>query len=90
MTNATRWVGIDLHRRRSQVAIIDGQGELTVSRRIATDREAFTEVLGDPDDTHVALEATYGWEWLADCSRTQAVTCTSRTRSGPVRSLPRV
>jgi transposase len=66
MTNATRWVGIDLHRRRSQVAIIDGHGELTVSRRIATDREAFTELLGDPDGTHVALEATYGWEWLAD------------------------
>ena len=23
-------------------------------------------MLGDPDGTHVALEATYGWEWLAD------------------------
>jgi transposase len=66
MTNATRWVGIDLHRRRSQVAIIDAHGELNVSRRIATDRETFTELLGDPEGTHVALEATYGWEWLAD------------------------
>ena len=66
MSNPTRWVGIDLHRRRSQVAIIDEHGELTVSRRIATDREAFTELLGDADDTHGALEATNGWEWLAD------------------------
>jgi transposase len=24
------------------------------------------ELLGDPEGTHVALEATYGWEWLAD------------------------
>ena len=58
MTNSTRWVGIDLHRRRSQIAIIDEHGELTLSRRIANDRETFRELLGDPDRAHVALEAT--------------------------------
>jgi transposase len=62
----TRWVGIDLHRRRSQVAIIDEQGQLTLQKRIVTDRETFSELLGDPDGAHVALEATYGWEWLAE------------------------
>jgi hypothetical protein len=31
MSNATRWVGIDVHRRRSQVAIIDEHGELRTS-----------------------------------------------------------
>ena len=68
MSNATRWVGIDLHRKRSHVAVIDEQGELTVSRRIVNDRDTFLELLGDPQDgdTHVALEATYGWEWLAE------------------------
>ena len=67
MSNATRWVGIDLHRKRSHIAVIDEQGELTVSRRIVNDRDTFLELLGDPDgDTHVALEATYGWEWLAE------------------------
>ena len=66
MSNPTRWVGIDLHRRRSQIAIIDEHGELSLSRRIVNDRETFTELLGDPDGTHIALEATYGWEWLAD------------------------
>ena len=65
MSNATRWVGIDLHRRRSQIAIIDEHGEIT-QQRIATGRQTFTDALGEPDDTHVALEATYGWEWLAD------------------------
>jgi transposase len=64
--NGTRWVGIDLHRRRSFVTAIDEHGELTLQRRIVNDREAFLELLGDPDGTHVALEATYGWEWLAD------------------------
>ena len=68
MSDATRWVGIDLHRRRSHIAIVDDQGELTTSRRIVNDREAFLELLGDPQgaETHVALEATYGWEWLAE------------------------
>jgi transposase len=66
MTNPTRWVGIDLHRRRSQIAVIDDHGELSLSRRIANDRDAFNELLGDPQGTHVALEATYGWEWLAE------------------------
>ena len=66
MSNPTRWVGIDLHRRRSQIAIIDEHGELALSRRIVNDRDTFGELLGDPDGTHVALEATYGWEWLAE------------------------
>jgi transposase len=66
MSHPTRWVGIDLHRRRSQLAMIDEHAELALQKRIPTGRETFTELLGDPDSTHVALEATYGWEWLAE------------------------
>ena len=66
MSNPTRWIGIDLHRRRSQIAIIDEHGELALSRRIVNDPDTFKDLLGDPDGTHVALEATYGWEWLAE------------------------
>ena len=66
MSNPTRWVGVDLHRRRSQIAIIDEHGELALSRRIVNDRDTFKDLLGDPDGTHVAIEATYGWEWLAE------------------------
>jgi transposase len=64
--NGTRWVGIDLHRRRSFVTAISEDGEVSLRRRIANDPEAFLELLGDPEGTQVALEATYGWEWLAD------------------------
>src|SRR5436305_9649318 len=64
--NGTRWVGIDLHRRRSFVTAINEEGELSFARRIVNDPEAFLDLLGDPEGTHVALEATYGWEWLAD------------------------
>jgi hypothetical protein len=66
VSNGTRWVGVDLHRRRSQIAIIDEHGELVLSRRIVNEPEMFTELLGDPDGVRVALEASYGWEWLAD------------------------
>ncbi len=60
-------VGIDLHRNRSQVAVIDEQGELTLSRRIVNGRDSFLDLLhGLGDDVEIALEATYGWEWLAE------------------------
>jgi transposase len=55
-----------VHRRRSQIAIIDEHGERTVSRGIANDRESLLELLADPDATIVALEATYDGEWLAE------------------------
>ena len=40
-------VGIDLHRNRSHVAVIDGNGELSLSRRIVNNRETFLELLED-------------------------------------------
>ncbi|WP_249011261.1 IS110 family transposase [Conexibacter sp. DBS9H8] len=46
--------------------MLDEQGELTLSKRIVNDRDTFRELLGDPASAHVVLEATYGWEWLAE------------------------
>jgi transposase len=60
-------VGIDLHRNRSHIAVIDDNGELTLSRRIVNDRDTFLELLGGLEgETSIAVEATYGWEWLAE------------------------
>ncbi len=60
-------VGIDLHRNRSHVAVIDGQGELSLSRRIVNDRATFLELLaGLEGESRIAVEATYGWEALAE------------------------
>lgn len=60
-------VGIDLHRRRSHVCAFDEEGTEVISRRIANEAQTFLELLGELDgETEVALEATYGWEWLAD------------------------
>jgi transposase len=60
-------VGIDLHRSRSHVAVIDEDGELALSRRIANDPDVLLELLGGlSGETRIAVEATYGWEWLAE------------------------
>jgi transposase len=60
-------VGIDLHRRRSQVAALDERGRKLLSRRIDNDPQTFLELLAEIDgESKIALEATYGWEWLAD------------------------
>src|SRR5437016_6286229 len=61
------YVGIDLHRKRSQIAALDEQGKELLSRRIANDPEALKAILAElGGELQVALEATYGWEWLAD------------------------
>jgi transposase len=60
-------VGIDLHRKRSHVAVLDDKGNELLSRRIVNDPQTFLELLGEIDgESKVALEATYGWEWFAD------------------------
>jgi transposase len=60
-------VGIDLHRNRSHIAVIDEHGELTLSKRIVNGRETFLELLGSLEgESQIAVEAIYGWEWLAE------------------------
>jgi transposase len=49
------------------VAVLDGHGQQQLSRRIANDPAAFLELLAGIDgECRVAVEATYGCEWLAD------------------------
>src|SRR5215213_9449992 len=59
-------VGIDLHRKRSHIAALDESGEQLLSRRIVNDPQTFLALLEDVGACRIALEATYGWEWLAD------------------------
>ena len=60
-------VGIDLHRRRSHVAVIDGEGRELRSRRVLNDGPTILVLLAEIDgECRIALEATYGWEWLAE------------------------
>ncbi len=62
-----RYVGIDLHRRRSVIVVLDDDGEELWSTKIdndpATLAAAITRAGPDPE---VVLEATWGWYWAAD------------------------
>lgn len=57
-------IGLDLHKRESQLCIIGSQGEVT-EKRIATSRERFTAVLGKRARCRILLEASTESEWVA-------------------------
>jgi transposase len=57
-------IGLDLHKRESQLCIIGSQGEIT-EKRIVTTRERFTAVLLGRDSCRILLEASTESEWVA-------------------------
>ena len=61
------YVGIDVHRKRSQVAVIDQGGEVLANRNVPNGAEPILSVIGGlPPDTPAAFEAAYGWGWLVE------------------------
>jgi transposase len=62
------YLGVDLHRKVSQVAVLDEAGRLVMGRRFHNDADEFRRVFGElePAPIEVAFEATYGWGWFAD------------------------
>src|SRR5512132_4251664 len=61
------YVGIDVHRKRSQVAVIDEGGKMLSNRNVPNGVEPVLNVIGElPTGTPVAFEAAFGWGWLVD------------------------
>jgi transposase len=61
------YVGMDVHRKRSQVALLDEHGTQLLNRNLPNDPAELVPVLGTlAPGTPVAFEAAYGWGWLAD------------------------
>jgi transposase len=59
------YVGIDVHRKRSQVAVIDQSGQVLVNRNVPNGAEPILGVIGGlPAGTPAAFEAAFGWGWL--------------------------
>ena len=59
------YVGIDVHRKRSQVAVIDAKGEVIANRNVPNGTEPILRVIGGlPPGTPAAFEAAYGISWL--------------------------
>jgi transposase len=61
------YVGMDVHRKRSQIAVLDQYGGQVLNRNLPNDPAELLPVLGRlAPGTPVAFEAAYGWGWLVD------------------------
>jgi len=61
------YVGIDVHRNRSQVAVIDQGGEVLANRNVPNGVKPILSVIGGlPKGTPAAFEAAFGWGWLLE------------------------
>ena len=61
------YVGIDVHRKRSQVAVVTGDGTVELNKNVVNGSEPMLRLIGDlPAGTPVAFEAAFGWGWLAE------------------------
>jgi transposase len=59
------YVGIDVHRKRSQVAVVTEDGQVQVNKNVVNGSEPMLRLIGDlPSGTPVAFEAAFGWGWL--------------------------
>ena len=59
-------IGIDVHKRESQICIETAEGEV-VEKRIRTERERFVEVFGRRRPAKILIEAMTESEWVARC-----------------------
>jgi transposase len=61
----TVYVGMDVHRKRARLAIVDEAGVAQRNRNLPNDPARLVPILGTlPPGTPVAFEAAYGWGWL--------------------------
>ena len=59
-------IGIDVHKKESQICILTEAGEL-IERRVRTEPQRFAAVLGDRPRARILLEASTDSEWVARC-----------------------
>jgi transposase len=65
-----RYVGIDLHRRRSVIYAMDAAGEQVFCERINNEPVRVLEIVSRAGVyAEVVIEATYGWYWAVDLLR---------------------
>jgi hypothetical protein len=80
-----RYVGIDLHRRRSVIYAMNAEGERLFCERIDNDALRLLEVVSAAGDgAEVVLEATYGCTGRSICSGRLVSRCIWRTRRATI------
>ena len=66
-------VGIDLHKRYSQLVAKDTAGNLVAQVRIENEPKAFKEFFAQFEQSQAVIEATANWPWLVDLLEGQGV-----------------
>ena len=80
------YADIDVHRKRSQVAVVAEDGKVQLNKNVVNGSEPMLRLIGDlPPGTPAASGAALGWGWPA-CWRTTASRRTWCTRCGARRS----
>jgi Transposase len=59
-------IGIDVHKKDSQICILAEEGEL-LERRVRTEPGRFAEMLGHPPRARILIESATESEWVARC-----------------------
>jgi transposase len=61
------YAGIDVDRKRSQIAVLDEEGTVRINRNVPNGVKPVLGVIGSlPIGPPVAFEAAYGWGWLVE------------------------
>src|SRR5436309_11854175 len=61
------YVGIDVHRKRSQVAVVTEDGQVQLNKNVVNGSGPMLRLIGGlPAGTPVAFEAAFGWGWLVE------------------------
>jgi transposase len=61
------YAAMDVHRKRSQIAILDDHGKEVLNRNVSNRLEELMVPLGSLEPgTPVAFEACYGWGWVVE------------------------
>jgi hypothetical protein len=77
------YVGIDLHRQRSVIAVLNEDGDRVSWCRIDNTPTALaSEVTAAGPHAEVAMEACWGWYWAADVIGERGLGCIWRIRWG--------
>ena len=81
------YVGVDVHRKRSRVAVVAEDGKVQLNKNVVNGSEPVLRLIGDlPPGMPVAFEAVFGWAGWPRCSRITASRRTWCTRCGARRS----
>ena len=70
------YVGIDVHRKRSQVAVVTEDGQVQLNKNVVNGSEPMLRLIGD-------LPSGTPWRWMQEVRRFKPLPCPAGSPSWP-------